>query len=81
MIGIWKFLGNTEILGFFLAHIENSSTYIENSSIYIEMCRHPRIYATHIDLPHNISPNTCSHLHSYTFTSVCAIDQYTTVLV
>ena len=26
------------------------------------------------------SPNTCTRLHSYTFTSVCGIDQYTTIV-
>ena len=32
----------------------------------------------HVDLPNDISPNTCSRLHSYTFTSAHGIDQYTT---
>ena len=31
----------------------------------------------HVDLPHDTSPNTCTQLHSYTFASVCGIDQYT----
>ena len=33
----------------------------------------------HVNLSHDISPNTCTLLHSYTFTSFCGIDQYTTL--